>query len=157
TRGSVSRRPSYTIPIRRCRSVSCTRAPTSATLPVPTSTPRGSSGLARRCGSATSSPEVAGKRLELLKELVPALGKVAVFWNPSDPGSQHSLAETQAAGKALQVALQIMETREASDFDGAFQAARRGSAGAVILLPAPVMNSSGRRIAELALQSRLPT
>ena len=61
------------------------------------------------------------------------------------------------APKVLIVELQVLETRDASDFDGAFKAATRESAAAVILLPTPIMTSSGSRIAELALQSRLPT
>ena len=65
---------------------------------------------------------------------MPALSKVAVFWNPSDPGAQYSLTETQAAGKALLIDLQIMETREVSDFDRAFPAATKGTARAVILV-----------------------
>ena len=67
-------------------------------------------------GLSILGPEVAAKRLELLKELVPATVKVAVFWNPNDPGSQFSLMETQAAAKTLMVELQILETREAADF-----------------------------------------
>ena len=117
--------------------------------------------LARPGGNITGlsilGPEVAAKRLELLKELVPATVKVAVFWDPNDPGSQFSLTETQAAAKTLMVELQILETREAADFDSAFQAAARESTNAVLLLPAPIMNSSAGRIAELALQNRLPT
>jgi putative tryptophan/tyrosine transport system substrate-binding protein len=83
--------------------------------------------------------------------------KVALFWNPSDPGAKFSLTETQSAAKMLSVALQILETREVADFDGAFYAAAKAAAAAVILLPAPVMSRNATRIAELASQSRLPT
>ncbi len=117
--------------------------------------------LARPGGNITGisilGPEVTGKRFELLKELVPATVKVAVFWNPNDPGAQFSLAETQAVAQTLKIELQILETRGANDFDAAFQAATRESATAVFLLPAPIIYTSRSRIAELALQSRLPT
>jgi putative ABC transport system substrate-binding protein len=108
-------------------------------------------------GISLLGPEVAGKRFELLKELVPAIVSVAIVWNPNDPGAQFSLTETQSAGRALAVNLIILETRDTADFDGAFLAATREGASAVILLPAPITNSSAPRIAELALQSRLPT
>jgi putative tryptophan/tyrosine transport system substrate-binding protein len=117
--------------------------------------------LARPGGNTTGlsmlGPEVSGKRLELLKELIPGIAKVAVFWNPNDPSTQFSLKETQAAGEALAVKLQILETRDVDAFDSAFRAATRGDAAAVILLPAPLMSRNAGLIATLAMQSRLPT
>jgi len=117
--------------------------------------------LARPGGNTTGlsmlGPEVSGKRLELLNELIPGIVKVAVFWNPNDPSAEFSLKETQVAGEALAVKLQILETRDADAFDGAFQAATREDAAAVILLPAPLMSRNAGRIATLAMQSRLPT
>jgi putative ABC transport system substrate-binding protein len=108
-------------------------------------------------GLSIFAPETSGKRLEFLKNLLPKMTKVALFWNPNDPGAKFSLTETQSAAKVMSVDLQILETREVADFDGAFQAAVKASAVAVILLPAPVMSRNATRIAELALQSRLPT
>ena len=117
--------------------------------------------LARPGGNITGlsifAPETSGKRLELLKNLLPKMTKVALFWNPNDPAAKFSLAETQSAAKTMSVELQILETREVADFDGAFQAAAKASATAVILLPAPVMSRNAPHLAELALQSRLPT
>jgi putative ABC transport system substrate-binding protein len=117
--------------------------------------------LARPGGNITGlsvfAPETSSKRLELLKNLLPRITKVALFWNPNDPSAKFSLTETQSAAKVMSVELQILETREVADFDGAFQAAAKASAAAVILLPAPVMSRNATRIAELALQSRLPT
>jgi putative ABC transport system substrate-binding protein len=117
--------------------------------------------LARPGGNITGlsifAPETSGKRLELLKNLLPAMIKVAVFWNPNDPGAKFSLTETQSAAKTLAVELQVLETRDIADFDGAFQAAIKASAAAAILLPAPLMSRNASRIAELALQSQLPT
>jgi putative ABC transport system substrate-binding protein len=117
--------------------------------------------LARPGGNITGlsllGPEVSGKRLELLKEFIPGIAKVAAFWNPNDPGAQFSLKETQTAAETLAVKLQALETRDINAFAGAFQAATRESAAAVILLPAPLMSESAARIADLALQHRMPT
>jgi putative ABC transport system substrate-binding protein len=117
--------------------------------------------LARPGGNTTGlsllGPEVSGKRLELLKEMIPGIAKVAVFWNPDDPGAQFSLKETQAASELLVIQLQILETRNVDAFDGAFLAANRQGAAAVILLPAPLMSRNAARIANLAMQRRLPT
>ena len=103
------------------------------------------------------APEASGKRLQLLKELVPGLAKVAVFWNPSDPSAVFSLQESQAAAAILAIKLQVLETRDVDAFIGAFATATRDAAQAVIPLPAPLMSRNPGRIAQLALQSRLPT
>jgi putative ABC transport system substrate-binding protein len=117
--------------------------------------------LARPGGNVTGlslmGPEVSGKRLQLLQELVPGLAKVALFWDSNDPGTEFSVKETQAAAEALSLKLKVLETRRADDFDAAFQAAAKEEARAVILLPAPVMGSNRKRIADLALRHGLPT
>jgi putative ABC transport system substrate-binding protein len=117
--------------------------------------------LARPGGNVTGlslmGPEVSGKRLQLLQELVPGLAKVALFWDSSDPGTEFSVKETQAAAETLSLKLKVLETRRADDFDAAFQAAANEEARAVILLPAPVMGSNRKRIADLALRHGLPT
>jgi putative tryptophan/tyrosine transport system substrate-binding protein len=81
--------------------------------------------LARPGGNITGvslpGPEVAGKRFELLKELVPAIVNVAIFWNPNDPGARFSLTETKAAAKALAVNLQHVPTGVNRDSQGAPQ------------------------------------
>jgi putative tryptophan/tyrosine transport system substrate-binding protein len=115
--------------------------------------------LARPEGNVTGvsplGPEVAGKRLELLKEIIPDADTAAVFWNPEDPGAKFSLAETQTATKALKIDLHPFETRTATDIDTAFSAAKKEAVDAVILLPAPFMGTNARRIAELAIANRL--
>jgi putative ABC transport system substrate-binding protein len=117
--------------------------------------------LARPGGNITGvsllGPEVAGKRLELLKELVPGVDTAAVLWNSDDPGAHFSLLETQAAGKALKIDLHSFETRTLTELDSAFSAATKEAVQAIILLPAPLMSKSASRIAELALGDRLPT
>jgi putative ABC transport system substrate-binding protein len=117
--------------------------------------------LARPGGNITGvsllGPEVAGKRMELLKELIPGVNTAAVLWDPDDPGAHFSLLETQAASKALKINLHSFETRTLADIDSAFSAATKEAVQAVILLPAPFVGRSATRIAELALAHRLPT
>jgi putative ABC transport system substrate-binding protein len=117
--------------------------------------------LARPGGNITGlsllSPELAGKRLELLKELIPGLTKVAVFWNPNDPATAFSVQETQVAAGTLTIKLQILEIRDVDAFDDAFRAAGSENAAAVILLPAPLMSRNAGLAARLAMQRRLPT
>jgi putative tryptophan/tyrosine transport system substrate-binding protein len=116
--------------------------------------------LARPGGNVTGlsifGPEVAGKRLELLKELVPHVTKVAAFWNPNDPGAQFSIQETEKAGAALGIVVQSIEMRTVDDYEPAFRAAVNGHAAAVVVLPAPLMSRNSEQLAGLATQNRLP-
>jgi putative tryptophan/tyrosine transport system substrate-binding protein len=116
--------------------------------------------LARPGGNVTGlsifGPDVAGKRLETLKTLVPGLAKAAAFWNPNDPGARFSLKETEAAGAALNVALTSIEVRTVDGFEDAFHAATAAHADAVVVLPAPLMSRNSERLAGLAIQNRLP-
>jgi ABC-type uncharacterized transport system substrate-binding protein len=93
-------------------------------------------------------PEVAGKRIELLKEIIPHAAKVAAFWNPDEPGARFSLTETQAASTSLGLNLRVFETRDVADLDSAFSGATKEGDQAVILLPAPFMGRNAERIAE---------
>lgn len=117
--------------------------------------------LAKPGGNVTGvsliGPETSGKRLELLKELLPKIKKVAVFWNPNDPGAQFSLQETQVAAKTLEIQLLVFETSERKAFDPTIRKAVDQAADALVLLPAPIMSSGGDEIAKTALQNRLPT
>jgi putative ABC transport system substrate-binding protein len=117
--------------------------------------------LARPEGNITGvslmAPETSGKRLELLKEIVPGLVNIAVFWNPNDPGAVSSLKETAAAAEAIGLKPQILETVDGDSIDAAFAQAVKQGAQAVIPLPAPGMGMQMRRIADLALKSRLAT
>jgi putative tryptophan/tyrosine transport system substrate-binding protein len=108
-------------------------------------------------GLSLFAPELSGKRLELLKQIVPGIVLAAVLWNPDDPGAVSSLQETQNAAQTLGLQLQILETRSVDAFDNAFQAATREGAAAVLLLPAPLMGRNIDRIAALGLWSGLPT
>jgi putative tryptophan/tyrosine transport system substrate-binding protein len=117
--------------------------------------------LARPGGNITGlsllSPELSGKRLELLKEIAAGLARVAVLWNPDGPPAVLSLKETESAARALGIKLQSVEARAPKDFDGAFTTVNKGRAGALIVLPAPIMTIYAREIAEFAVKRRLPS
>jgi putative ABC transport system substrate-binding protein len=117
--------------------------------------------LARPGGNITGMTEMAselgGKRLELLKQTVPGLARVAVFWNPPNPAYGPILKELAAAAATLGVELQRLEVRAPGDFEGAFKAATRQRAGALIVPGDPLVTNRPRMVADLALKYRLPT
>ena len=83
-------------------------------------------------GMSMMTSPLGGKRLELLREIVPGLSRVAVFWNPTNPTYGPVLKELEAAAHTLGVKLQRLEVRVPGDFEGAFKAATRQRAGALI-------------------------
>ncbi len=104
--------------------------------------------------SFTAGPEIAGKHLQLLKEAVPTLSRVAVL---SAPGvAATSLRETEVAARALGLTLQPYEVREPKEFERAFTAMTKARAEALLVLAALPNFSHRQRIAEFAAQSRLP-
>jgi putative ABC transport system substrate-binding protein len=114
--------------------------------------------LARPGGNITGltilSPELSGKRLELLKEAFPRLSRVAVLLDPRQPPL--SVKETQTTGQSLRLKLQFLEVRDAADVESVFSAMSRERADALITLPHPVLQVHQRRIVELAARSRVP-
>jgi len=108
-------------------------------------------------GSSALSPELSGKRLQLLTEALPGVSRVAVLWNPADPAKALDVRETQAAGQALGVQLQLLEVRGPEEFESAFAAMTRDRAEALITLGDPLTVSHRMRIVDLAAKSRLPT
>ena len=103
------------------------------------------------------SSQLGGKRLVLLKEIVPGLSRVAVFWNPLNPSYGPVLKVLEAAAPTLGVTLQRLEVRAPADFAGAFEAAIRQRAGALIAPSDPLVVNRPRVVADLALKYRLPT
>ena len=105
--------------------------------------------LAKPGGNVTGvsllAPELAGKRLQLLKQLVPSISRVAVLWNPDDPTVHLSVEETRAAAATLALMLHILETRNAEAIDGAVLAASNERAGAVALMPTPLLTAAPSR------------
>ena len=88
-------------------------------------------------GSSTMVPDLAAKRLQLLKEVVPGASRVAVLSNPNVAFSAGVVRETEAAARVLGVQLQLLEIRASEDIDPAFEAAIRGRASALIVVEDP--------------------
>ena len=107
-------------------------------------------------GLSTLAPGISGKQLELLKEIVPKLSHVAVLWDAAQPGNPQAFAEINLAADGLGVRRQILDIQDPKDIEPAFRAANKGHANAVLLLGSPVLLSQRRRVADLAVKSRLP-
>jgi putative ABC transport system substrate-binding protein len=107
-------------------------------------------------GLSTLSPKISGKGLELLKEIVPRLSRVATLSIPSDPQQAVQLKEIDGAARALGVQLQNLELGGPKDIELAFQAATKGRADAVLAQAPSVLLSQRTRGAELAVKHRLP-
>jgi putative ABC transport system substrate-binding protein len=116
--------------------------------------------LARPGGNVTGltlqSPELSGKRLELLMEVVPKLSLVAVLLKSGNPLHAFTWKETEAAAQALKVKLQAVEVRESEEFESAFATMARSRAGALIVPLEPLFNNQAGRIVNLAAKNRLP-
>ncbi|HET9686048.1 MAG TPA: ABC transporter substrate-binding protein [Pseudolabrys sp.] len=114
--------------------------------------------LSRPGGNMTGltilSPELSVKRLEVLREIVPGISRVAALWDPTTGKSQVQL--TEKAARALDIQVQILEVRDGSDLDKAFLAAQRERAEALNVFSSPFLASLYRDIIELAAQHRLP-
>ena len=106
-------------------------------------------------GFNTLNLESLGKRLELLKEVKPRISRVAVLQNPANSSSPLMLKETEAAAKRLGIRLQSLEIRSPDDLVGAFQAATREQAGALVGLPDILLASQQRRMRDFAIKNRL--
>jgi putative ABC transport system substrate-binding protein len=107
-------------------------------------------------GLSTLAPELSGKRLELLKEVVPKLSRVAVFGTSTSPSTAPTLKETELAAGAFKVQLQYLDVLDAKDIGAAFRSASKESAHAVLVLAGPVVFSQRTQIVKLAVKSRLP-
>jgi putative tryptophan/tyrosine transport system substrate-binding protein len=116
--------------------------------------------LARPGGNITGlsrlAPELSGKQLELLKETVPRLSRVAVLGRSTQPADAQILREIEGAASVLGVKVQYLDVRGPKDFETAFREARKGRAGAVLMVGGPVFNPHRARVFELAVKSRLP-
>ncbi|HEV2055180.1 MAG TPA: ABC transporter substrate-binding protein [Methylomirabilota bacterium] len=121
------------------------------------------SSLARPGGNVTGlsllAPELVGKRLELLKQAVPGVTRVAVLWQPGGSGGgteKDVLKEVEVAARALGVRLQFVEARGPADFDRAFSDMTRERAGALTVLGSAMFANERRRLVDLAAKNRLP-
>ena len=118
--------------------------------------------LARPGGNVTgvsgyAGLEIVAKQLELLKETVPEIRRVAVLSNPTNAYHQLAIKELNVAAGSLGVQLQLLEARGPNEFDGAFAAMAKERAGALLVLSDIMFNGHGTRLADLAASRRLPT
>jgi len=105
----------------------------------------------------TEIPEVlAGKRLELLKETIPKLTRVAVLWNPQNPGNAQQWKESQLPARALGLQLHSMEVSSADKFESAFEDATKARSAALAVTLDALFNFNQKQIANLAAKNRLP-
>jgi putative tryptophan/tyrosine transport system substrate-binding protein len=108
-------------------------------------------------GLSLLAPELVGKQLQLLREVVPQVSRVAVLGNPANPGNAAQLRETEVAARALGVQLQPLEARSSSEIDSVFAEMTRKRASALLVLSDLMLNIERKRIADLAAKNRLPT
>jgi ABC-type uncharacterized transport system substrate-binding protein len=108
-------------------------------------------------GLSTLAPEIDGKKLELLKDIVPRLSRVAVLASSTTPGNAQALKETELAARALGVQLQFLDVLSPKTIETAFRAAAKGRADALLVLQSPVFVNERTQLADLAVKSRLPT
>ena len=117
--------------------------------------------LARPGGNITGlslmAPELVGKQLEILKEMVPKVTRVAVLGNPANGGTAPQLRHAQGAARTLKLQLQPLEARGPNEIDSAFSAMTREGAGAVVVLVDSMFVDQRTRIADLAARRHLPS
>jgi len=107
-------------------------------------------------GLSLMAPELVGKQLELLKEVVPTLARVAVLGNPANPGNVFLLGQVETAARAVGIRLQPLQARDAREIGRAFEAMKRDRVDALLVLVDPVLGSHRETIAHLATKAHLP-
>ncbi len=107
-------------------------------------------------GVTTSGVELGPKRIELLKETIPGLSRVAVLRHPANPVAAFAWKTTEPAAQSLGLQLQPLDVRSPEDFGSAFEAATAGRAGALLVLPDPMIIGNLKQIADLAVKNKVP-
>ena len=105
---------------------------------------------------ATFAPELSGKQLELVKEIIPKLSRVAVVGNSTVPGDSQALRETVLAAGSYEIYLRYLDLRNPNDIDAVFRAIAKGHADAVLMLGNPTMNAHRKQIVDQVVKHRLP-
>ena len=108
-------------------------------------------------GLSTLTPEISGKQLEILKETVRKLARVAVLGNSTEPGNAQALKEMAVAAGAFRLQLQYLELRSDKDIEPSFKAALNQSVQAGLVLGNPIATARRKQIAAVAVKSKLPT
>jgi putative ABC transport system substrate-binding protein len=116
-------------------------------------------GLGRPGGNVTGVfldfPELSGKWIEMLREMVPRLSRITVAWDPSTP--RNLLRSAEAAARTVRVQLVSLEVPAPEGFAAAFRSATDKQAGAMLVLPSPMVSSARQQIIEMAAKHRMPT
>ncbi len=116
--------------------------------------------LARPGGNITGlsnfAPELSGKRLEILREVVARVSRVAVLGTSTQPGYAQVSKEIELAAKVFKLQLQFLDVLDSKDIETAFRAASKGRADGVLVLPSPILSSQRTQLVELAVKNRLP-
>ena len=107
-------------------------------------------------GLSSLTAELAGKRLELLKEIIPNVSRVAVFGSSPNAGNARQLKETEIAARSFGITLQYLDIKDVGDIDTAFRGAARERAEAILVLSSPVTTSEQLHVAALAAKRQLP-
>ena len=107
-------------------------------------------------GLSTLGPEISGKQMELLKEIVPKFGRVVVLGTTTNPGTEQALKEAELAAVAFKVQLSYLDVLGPNDIDAGFQFASKGRIDAVLVLISSVLNNQRIHVVNLAVKGRLP-
>ncbi len=108
-------------------------------------------------GMTTINSELAGKRLEFLRIVAPRASRIAILWDERSPALRLAVPETEAAAKAAGLTIHSVPVRSPAEIEAGFATVVRGRAGALIIVPGPMLFSHQKRLAELAMKHRLPT
>jgi putative ABC transport system substrate-binding protein len=107
-------------------------------------------------GLAALAPEMSGKQLELLKQIVPKLSRVAIIGNSTNPGDAQALRETVLAAGVYEIYLRYLDVLDAKDIETVFRAIAKGRADGLLVLGNPILNAHRKQIVDLAVKHRLP-
>jgi putative tryptophan/tyrosine transport system substrate-binding protein len=107
-------------------------------------------------GLSSLAPEISGKQLDILKEILPRLSHVAVFETSTFPGNTQTLKELEGAAGAFKTQLQYVGVLSPKDIEAAFRAATKARADAILVLPSAVLHSQRQPMAKFAIKNRLP-
>ncbi|HSK30207.1 MAG TPA: ABC transporter substrate-binding protein, partial [Candidatus Limnocylindria bacterium] len=107
-------------------------------------------------GLSTLAPEISGKQLELLKEIIPKLSRAAVIGTSTEPGNAQLIKEARQPAAALGVQLIVVDVKSRKDVEDGFQTAIKERADAVLLLSSAFLSTQRKQIALLAIKNRLP-
>jgi putative ABC transport system substrate-binding protein len=108
-------------------------------------------------GLTTVSSELAGNWVELLKEMVPKVSRVAILWDEANPAVEFNVKETEAAAASVGLTWHLFGVRGPNEFSRAFSAMTKEHVGALLVGPSPMFFGQRRRLADLAVEHRLPT